>query len=132
MTPVPSTLKALRAEAAASWVSPSEVTSPWQVLAAVIGASASVTPFDAGEGADLGQDRRPRERGDHPVGAADVDDLGPGGGELIGAAGGVEPGAEADVDEDLVCRCGRGCRAPPRQAEARGLHPLRAQCGSRA
>ena len=44
VTPLPSTLKALRAEAAPSWVSPSEVTSPWQVLAAVIGASASVTP----------------------------------------------------------------------------------------
>ena len=90
MTPVPSTLKALRAEEAASWVSPSEVTSPWQLLAAVIGASASVTPSTPARAPIWGRIAGARERRDHPVGAADVHHRGPGGGELIGAAAGVE------------------------------------------
>ena len=81
-------------------------------------------PFDAGEGADLGQDRGPRERRYHSVGAADVHHRGPGGGELIGAAAGVEPGAEADVDEDLATVADEAAGTPPRQAQARGLHPL--------
>jgi hypothetical protein len=42
LTPVPSTSKAARADAAARCVSPSETTLPWQVLGAlIIGASTS-------------------------------------------------------------------------------------------
>ena len=55
VTPSPSTSKALRADDAPSCVSPSEVTRPWQLLEATIGARTGLTPSTPARAPSLGK-----------------------------------------------------------------------------